>query len=343
MLYDTIHAVNPSTGRKGDTLVPLTHSQLDAYHRDGYVLVPGLFDAAQMQAALADMERIFYGRSFAEYLAGCEQAPTTTRDGFHSPTDQARSQFPCGSEALDRLIENEEYLDVFSQCLGSDRVNYCNAHLFMRSGPTDQRHSPEAWQGYHVDHDTNSFLPPGEQPGLYDYVNSGVYLHDVEDDGAPMHVIPGSHLQLAQLMPRLIREGQWQGRSGIKDIRQAVELATPVPATAPAGSALFYSSYLVHAPVPFRNKRKQRALWTLSMARADTCPWVRFANPWNFGERDFTIPFWTRTSPRVRTLFGWPPPGHPYYTSQTLDLLGTWFPGMDLGPYRSPASGPPRE
>ena len=312
----------------------LTPRQLEQFHRDGYILVPDLFDLRQIQAALAEMETIFYGKSFAEYLADFDQNPAPVKDGFHGDTGAGRSQFPTGSAALDGLIDNDAYLDVFDQCLGMERASYCNAHLFMRSGPTDKRHAAHPWEGYHLDHDTNCFLPPSGEVGRYDYVNSGVYLHDVDDDGAPMHVIPGSHRQLAQLLPRLIQEGSFTGRHAIKDIREVPELAKPVPTTAKAGSTLFYSSYLVHAAVPFQNKRKQRAFWTLSMARADNQSWAKLANPWSYPERGFFIPFWTQTSPRVRSLFGWPPPGHPYYTPQTLDLLGTWFPGMDLSAYR---------
>lgn len=46
------------------------------------------------------------------------------------------------------------------------------------------------------------------------------------------------------------------------------------------------------------------------------------------------LPFFTATTPRVRGLFGWPEPGHPYFTSQTLDLLEHTLPGIDTGPYR---------
>ena len=73
----------------------------------------------------------------------------------------------------------------------------------MRSGPTDKRHSEHPWQGYHIDHYTNCFLPPTSDIGRYDYVNSGVYLHDVDEDSAPMHVIPGSHLQAFDILPRM--------------------------------------------------------------------------------------------------------------------------------------------
>ena len=171
----------------------------------------------------------------------------------------------------------------------------------MRSGPTDKRHSEHPWQGYHIDHYTNCFLPPTSDIGRYDYVNSGVYLHDVDEDSAPMHVIPDSHLQAFDTLPRMA--------SQMNDIRQISQFAKPVPTTAKAGSVLFYSSYLVHAAVPFRNRRKQRALWTLSMSQADTCRWTNLANPWVAPEQSFIKPFWETTTPRVRTLFGWPAPG----------------------------------
>ena len=287
-----------------------------------------------MAAALNDMEKIFYGKSYAEYLAESDSTgeadpvePTVTNVVAHyGDTEYGRAQFPTGFDSLDRLIENEEYLDTFAQCLGTDDVSYCNAHLFMRSGPTDQRHPEHPWQGYHADHGTNTFLPPGHAIGSFDYVNSGVYLHDVDDDGAPMHVIPGSHRQAADVLLRL--------GGSIGDIREVPEFIEPVPTTAKAGSALFYSSYLIHAAVPFENKRKQRAFWTLSMARSDTSRWTKLANPWSGPERRFFQPFWEKTTPFVRSLFGWPAPGHAYYTETTLKALAIQFPNMDLTPYQ---------
>ena len=313
----------------------LTPIQLEAFHRDGYILVPDLFDPDSMTAALAEMERIFYGKPFAEWLNAFDGSSGSVRDGFFSSDETGRSQFPTGSDALDRLIENDAYLDAFADCLGTQEMSYCNAHLFMRSGPTDRRHSANLWEGYHIDHGTNCFLPPSREVGKYDYVNCGVYLHDVEDDAAPMRVIPGSHRQLPDLLPRLIRDGIWQGIAGITDLRLAPEFAEPVATTAKAGSALFYSSYLVHAAVPFENKRKQRAYWTLSMARGDNQAWSKFSNPWHYSDREHWLPFCTQTTPRVRSLFGWPAPGHPFYTPETVALLETWWPGLDRGPYEA--------
>ena len=51
----------------------LTQDQLDAFHRDGYIMVEDLFDPDTMAAALRDMEYIFYGKSYAEYLADVDK------------------------------------------------------------------------------------------------------------------------------------------------------------------------------------------------------------------------------------------------------------------------------
>jgi hypothetical protein len=142
-----------------------------------------------------------------------------------------------------------------------------------------------------------------------------------------MHVIPGSHRQAADVLVRL--------GGGINDIRDVPEFAVPIPTTGKAGSVLLSSSYLIHAAVPFTNKRKQRAFWTLSLARGDTGRWTKLANPWLGPEQQFFGPFWEKTTPRVRTLFGWPQPGHAYYTDITLKGIAQRFPNMDLTPYRA--------
>ncbi len=312
----------------------LTQNQLDAFHRDGYIMVDDVFNPEEMSAALRDMEKIFYGNSFDEFLAEFDRSgkadsvePSATHSVTHyGDTPYGRTQFPTGYDALDRLIENEDYLDIYADCLGTDDIAYCNAHLFMRAGPSDQRHSEHLWQGYHADHGTNTFLPPGYAVGSFDYVNSGVYLHDVDEDGAPMHVIPGSHRQAADVLVRL--------GGGINDIRDVPEFAKPVPTTGKAGSVLLSSSYLIHAAVPFTNKRKQRAFWTLSLARGDNSRFTKLANPWLGPEQQFFKPFWEKTTPRVRTLFGWPQPGHAYYSDITLNGIAIQFPNMDLTPYR---------
>ena len=70
--------------------MPLTQNQLDAFQRDGFILVEDLFEPVEMAAALDDMEKIFYGKPYAEYLAEFERTgkgksvePTVTNAVAH--------------------------------------------------------------------------------------------------------------------------------------------------------------------------------------------------------------------------------------------------------------------
>ena len=310
-------------------------AMLEQFQRDGYILVPDVFGAEEMDAALAAMERVFYGKPYAAWLHDFNEGKIgSVGDGFTTKQDEVvgRSQFPVCDPALDRLIENDKYLDLFESFLG-DRASYCNAHLFMRTGPVDKRFPDQSWSGYHIDHNTNCVLPPSSDADRFSYVNSGVYLHDVTEEGAPMLLVPGSHTQAADVFAEGYSTDNMAGVSQVRDIRKA-GLKDPIPAVGPRGSALFYSSYLLHSAQPFQNTKKQRAFWTLSMCRSDSDRWTRFSNPFIYGEREYMLPFITQTTPRVRSLFGWPEPGHRYYTEQTLDLLSHAFPGIDLAAYR---------
>jgi len=44
--------------------------------------------------------------------------------------------------------------------------------------------------------------------------------------------------------------------------------------------------------------------------------------------------FVPRATPRQLELFGWPPPGHPYWTPDTLDGVALRYPALDLTPWR---------
>jgi hypothetical protein len=241
-------------------------------------------------------------------------------------------------EVLDRLIARPALLDALCDVLGTDQLSYINGHLFVRAGPTDRRHPDHPWEGFHIDHDTGSFLPPFAKPGRFDYANLAVYFHDVDEDCAPTALVPGSHRILPGIMPRLRREGLLKGPNTFTDIRAIPEFSERASATAKRGSIGLCSSYLVHAAIPFTDKTQQRSLWGVNVARAADAAYNRYANAFAYGERDFTIPFWSQTSARVRSLFGWPEAGHPYYTPHTLELLAQQYPQMNLTPYRTAMS-----
>ena len=107
--------------------------------------------------------------------------------------------FPTGLPAVDKLLENDDYIDCACQLLGTDEIRLGYGQIFFREGLTDTRYSENPWEGYHIDNGTNSQLPPHPDWERYNYLLSGIILHDIDDDGAPMLVCRGSHKQLASI------------------------------------------------------------------------------------------------------------------------------------------------
>jgi hypothetical protein len=323
----------------------LTAAQIESFHRDGYLVIDGFFSERQMDEALSAIERISYGCSFAEWKERVRRGENRQiSDGISAHDNPGRAQFPTGVPALDRLVEDERFLDVVADIAGTEELSYLNGHLFMRSGPTDQRFPANPWEGYHYDHDTGSFLPPWIQPGVFDYLGCGVLLDDCDEDCAPTVLVPGSHRMVPELYSRLVREGLLIPPSSFTDIRRIPEFAERRSWTGKRGSLGISSSYLVHSAVPFKDPSRQRAWWTMSIARAADLAWNRFTTPFAPGERTHLMRFLNRASARVRSLFGWPRPGHPYYTAQTLEHLALQYPELDLTAYGGapPAAKPYR-
>jgi len=300
----------------------LSPAERQAFARDGYLVKPW-FSPATVQSARSAAERILYGTTFADYLADPTAKPLG--DGMNQQPGFGRAEFPTGQAALDSLL-TDGLLAAIESLLGQSPV-YLNSHIFARAGSTDRRHSEHPWQGYHYDHDTYSMLPPSADPA-FEAVTASIFLTDVTLQTAPLHVVPGTHRTEA---PR-------HGNNAIEDLRSIPGLSAPVPAIGPAGSILFYSTYLLHAAVPFIDKRSQRIFYGFTSAGIGHAAWSRFATPYRYGIREHFMPYWDGCGAAQRTYCGWPAPGHPYYTDATLAALAQRYPRMDLSPYRQALS-----
>ena len=319
----------------------LTTEQLTAWKRDGTIVVPNVFSQEAVGPALEAIERNAYdGLTYTEYRAKWDAQPDALKSAYEKNSDMQRLagpfgkalHFPTGLEAVDKLLENEAYLAIAQQLLGTEEIRLSYGQIFLREGLTDSRHSEHPWQGYHIDNGTNSALPPHPDWQRYGYILSGIILHDIELDGAPMLVCPGSQDQLETIWAK------YPGRSGgvgIPDLREFKgEIADPIPVTAKAGSVAFRSSYLLHAAQPFENKSKQRGWMGYHFHRADNADWCKTTRPVpGWGSPQY-MKFVARTTPAARCVLGWPPPGDAYYTSEALARLEQAYPGIDLGPYR---------
>ena len=198
----------------------LTAQQLATWKRDGIIVVPNVFPQEAITPALEQIERNAYdGLTHAEYRAKWDSQPEALKSAYEKNSDMQRLggpfgkavHFPTGLEAVDKLIENEAYLSIAKQLLGTEEIRLGYGQIFFREGLTDSRHSEHPWQGYHIDNATNSPLPPHPDWQRYGYILTAIFVHDIELDGAPMLVCPGSQNQLDKIWAKYPRQS---GRNG---------------------------------------------------------------------------------------------------------------------------------
>jgi hypothetical protein len=259
-------------------------------------------------------------------------------DGFHDGTDPRRARFledefagidalPFGSVELGLLAVHPRIVTLARALLGDDDLRLYSAEAWAKyTGAADYD------QDLHRDYLNHTLLVPSP---LFRQLELFVYLVDVPDDLGPPHFVPRKHT--AELPP----VPNWFPRSRDRAPESRFEAdARPdlyereVSAAGPAGTVVAFEPGTVHRGTALSAPRGARYTMHLSF-RPATIDWAQ-RHAW--ADRSFD-PNWTsfvaRATPEQLALFGFPPPGHPYWTDETLAGVALRYPGFDVGPYRA--------
>jgi hypothetical protein len=309
----------------------LTADEVAAFARDGWLRAERFFDQTAIESARSACDRLVYGRAFEDQLAAFDADPSAPP--FLDGGDIGHAALPFGQSALDDLAVHEELIGALEALLGGP-PRFSEGGVFVRFAPNDARHGDQPFEGWHADHDTNSWLPPVEPVAENHYVIAGIVLTDVTPDRGPTHLIPGSHRLLPRHLARWSEQGIWQGTRGIDDLRRCPELPEPVSAASNAGDVVFWSSYMLHAAIPFVDRRCQRAVLGVTASRADRASSTETPALHRPPHREHARQLLLRATPRARSFFGWPVVGDRFWTEEACDRLEAWLPGIDASPYR---------
>ena len=219
----------------------LTDAQIAAYHRDGYLAVPRLLDAARM-AELRRVTDAFVQRS----RAVAKSDAIFDLDPRHTAAAPVlrRIKNPADHDALYRWVGLESpIVDVVSELLGpSIRFHHSKLNL----------------KGSHVGapvevHQDAAFYPHSND----DVLAVGLLLDDATAENGAMSVLPGSHR--GPIHTHFDAQGRFVGCMRDEDIarldrRDAVLLALP------AGSIHIHHYRLVHWSAPNTSSGDRRLL-----------------------------------------------------------------------------------
>jgi hypothetical protein len=305
-------------------------AEVKIWQEDGWVLLEGLVDPAEIDEAAGDLRRIF--PSAVEYHADpdgvtehwkghpapAEEPYVWPDDGPGFRPDQQRwmASFPFpGRGALNRLSVHPSIVDFAERALGSADIRIYQVGATAKySGLTEYE------QPMHTDRN-HSWLPAGSEAPWWN-LETFLYLTDVTDDANPTRLVSVRH-SAGFVSP-------WEVVLPGMEGDHLYELEERAPGV--RGSLLAYRSAVYHRGAPFGGPGTARFTMALAFKRTQA-EWIGYELP----QSRSTGPDWTTfvegSSPRELELFGFPPPGHPVWTPALLERTALRYPGLDLEPW----------
>lgn len=219
----------------------LTDAQIAGYHRDGYVAVPSLLDAAQV-AALRRVTDTFLERSRAVTRSDA----VFDLDPRHTPASPVvrRIKNPADNDPLYRWVAFESPIpDIVAELIGPS-IRFHHSKLNMKGSRV----------GAPVEvHQDAAFYPHSND----DVLAVGLLLDDATAENGAMAVLPGSHR--GPIYTHYDAQGRFVGGMRAEDIARLDRRSATLLAL-PAGSIHIHHYRLVHWSAPNTSSAERRLL-----------------------------------------------------------------------------------
>lgn len=275
----------------------LTAAHLDELDREGFIIVPGFISGERLERLQAAQRRVL---------------PTWEATKQNPPQDQAGNSllkcFPHEEMELYQATMHQPSIDFARKWLKTDAIHMRVGCLIARYPGHTGGGTGFDDSGLHIDNGNNSLLPYSETHREFGQIGFWIHLEDVEEDQAPLRLIPKKYG---------------------KDMSKCVPLACK------GGTLCIFTNFTWHSASAYTRKDGQRFTFGYSFGRADHY-WEGFRHYTHLGKNTPVFQqFIGGLSAAEREFWRFPPAGHPYYTEQTLALLEEQYPGWDSNEYRA--------
>jgi hypothetical protein len=295
----------------------ITPSQETQWERDGWCLLEGFLPPESVAAAQQALPALFpTAEEFASDADPSRNAP------FRDDSHRVMPRFPFESAALNDLVVHDSILDLAEQLLGLD-----GAELRMYQAMLSAKYAGGAVsdeQLLHADFGNHTLVVPRHEPG-YQQLETFFYLSDVTETGA-------TRLVSMQLTGGIPVERTYLSVDDYQGLYEA-----EVPASGLAGSVLAYRPDVYHRGVRMTEPGAARFMLHVSYKPAGS-DWLNSFGLPNAGEDLDWYRFVGTATVRQLTALGFPAPGHPYWSAQTLAGVAARYPMLDLSPWRTAAA-----
>lgn len=296
------------------------HGHIEAWRRDGGVLIEEFFTPDEVQAVQADFETVF-GRS-----DGGAEALDQKRDGQIGRFNERQFAtfeaipFNC-SPALNLIGVHPALIGLAKQLLDADSVHLYQCQVWAKfTGDADYD------QPFHCDFSNHTLTVPSDDATL-NSVTILCYFTDVSERHGPAHYV---------LRPESLEvtgpEGTLSGDPDEVARIQTELLARSRSSASPAGSVFPYSIDVYHrgTNMTVPGGRRYAVMACFKRAGDDSIGY----HAWPFHHTKPWHRIFDHATPEQLECFGVQPPGDPFWTTTTLDRAKVRYPNWDLTPYR---------
>jgi hypothetical protein len=200
----------------------------------------------------------------------------------------------------------------------------------------------EAWAKYggasdyeqdlHRDYPGHTLLVPSSAPA-YRQLKMFVYLADVPEEFGPAHVVSRRHTAEFPAVPdRFLRPGRKSTSRFHDDSGSPTLYEAEISAAGPAGTVVAFEIGTIHRATTMTATRGARYTMHLNFRGAGVTWGQRRGWAYIAGRENWST-FVQRATPRQLQVFGFPLPGHPYWTAETLAGMALRYPDLDLTPW----------
>jgi hypothetical protein len=293
-----------------------------AWDEDGFVILPGFIPGEELTSALGELTCQF-----------------PSAEGFHDGTDPRRERFvgdefagidtfPFLSTELSLLAANHRLLTLAAALLRED-----DPHMYAAEAWAKYTGGCDYDQDLHRDYLNHTILVPSTAPGCRQ-VEMFVYLVDVPEDLGPPHLVSRRHTAHLPAVPNwYLRHGRTGDSRYTEDSGSAALYGAEVSGAGPAGTVIAFEPGTFHRGTQLTAPRGVRYSLQICFRPAGLQWGQRVA----WATKSFS-PEWSRfvsrASPRQLQALGFPAPGHPYWTPETLAGMALRYPRLDLSSWR---------
>jgi hypothetical protein len=283
------------------------------WEEDGWSLIQGIFSEEEIAAAQEALPPLF--PTAAEFANDVD--PERNRP-FHLDSHSVMPAFPFDSGALNHLVLHEKIIALAQEFLDLTDIRLYQGMLSAKYADA----APDDEQLLHVDYGNHTLVVPRPEVG-YQHLELFIYLSDVTPARAATRMVSRG------LTTDIPTERTYLSPADYAHLYQA-----EVPASGPAGSILAYRPDVYHRGVRMTEPGAARFMLHVSFKPVAT-DWLG-SQAWPGAAEGLA---WHRfmQTPTVAQLsvLGFPEPGHPYWTEETLRGVAARYPLLDLSPWRA--------